>query len=48
MLSANFKLKMNSCGIARFPCDSMAFLLTKQWAVLDIHAGRFGPWDVLV
>jgi len=26
MLSANFKPK-NSCGIARFPCDSTAFLL---------------------
>ena len=27
MLSANFKPKKNSCGIARFPCDSTVFLL---------------------
>jgi len=28
MFSANFKPKNNSCGNARFPCDSTAFLLS--------------------
>jgi len=39
MLSANFKPKKNSCGIARFPCDSTVFLLF--FVAADAYSGPF-------
>jgi len=40
MLSAKFKPKRNSCSIARFPCDSTAFLFTIAIPRFALRASR--------